>query len=154
VWVDDILRWSVLGVLGFAALLALLGGLVTPVAGRFRDGQRLITLHQIGPWLVGRCEREGGFERYRGWAFFGVVRLSRYEYGAAHLQASGFAPDTAPLVEGERLASFVFRAKPHGLVGMFEGRKVSFTSGPKATKVSAIEKLPPAPRTWLREENP
>lgn len=146
---DETIRWVViLGLVG-GALVVLLGGLLTPVAGNWRDGDRLVTLGQLGPLVWGRCERQGGYELYRGWALFNLVRLDRVGFGTAYLQASGFAPNTVRLVEGQSMARFVFHRRGGALEGTFQGRRFTFVdrTPPKIDTVSLTE---PQPRRWER----
>ncbi|HBU48006.1 MAG TPA: hypothetical protein DEB46_06810, partial [Myxococcales bacterium] len=82
---DDFLRWVLLGGLAGWGVVSFLGGLFTPVGGRWSDGQRRIDLKQFGPFVRGECRREGGREIYTGTAQFGRVRLARRDEGKQHL---------------------------------------------------------------------
>jgi len=145
---DDIVRWVAVGVLSGAFLLGLVGGLLTPVGGVWRDGDRRVTLKQRGPFVQGRCPRPGGGEIYKGWAWFGLVRLRRHEYGRDHLLGIGFGEDAVPLVDGACMGHLRFRRRGDRLEGTFEGRKFSF--GGEPTRVLSVALLTPATRVWER----
>lgn len=142
------IRWVVISAIGGIGLLALLGGLLTPVAGRWRDGRRSIILTQSGPWVRGRCDLDGGGEHYTGLALFGWIRLYRYEYGRNHLLAAGFTDETIPLLTGQAMARFVFRRHGDELRGVFEGRVFTFAYEPP--RILRVARLEPAPRAWQR----
>ena len=146
--VDAVLRHALLLglVLGFAYLL--IGGLLTRVGGRWRDGERLIHLRQFGPFVSGRAVREGGWERYSGTAIWGRVRLRRSDGGLAHLETLGFASEVAPLVEDQVMATFDLRLKGASLDGSFQGRIIRSERRPP--RIISVHSTPAKPRSWTR----
>lgn len=145
---NELIRWLVLvGVLAWG-LARLLGGLLTPVGGEWRDGDRRIRLHQAGPWIWGLSHFSGGEERYRGTAGFGRVRLRRTEHGWDHLHRLGFAETVIPLVEGRVMARFEFRLHGDRLEGTFQGCRYSFSVHPP--RITRVIPLEPTPRKWNR----
>ena len=145
---EEAIRWTVLAILAGSLVIGVVGGLVTPVSGMWRDGDRLILLKQVA-WLVrGTCVREGGHEVYRGTAVFGRVRLKRTAFGLPLLKSMGFAPEFLPLLGGEPLARFDFKLSGAELDGTFEGRKFTFSKTPLA--IRAVLRLPKEVRVWKR----
>lgn len=149
---DQTVRLVVLLCVGGAFLVLLLGSLLTPVGGLWRDGDRSITLRQLGPFVWGRCPRKGGHEEYRGWALFNVVRLERCAFGSAYLRDNGFSAPQQPFVTGQILARFVFRRRPDALVGTFQGRRFTFVERPR-TRVDQVTLMPAEPRAWYRADD-
>lgn len=137
---------------GIILLLLAIGGLATPVAGTWRDGERRITLRQRFFRVRGRCERAGGFEVYRGWALFGHVRLSRADHGAQHLQELGFAPAMAKAVDGSVTAHLSFRLVDDRLHGTFIGLGFRFVGNPP--RIAAAEPQAKSERVWHLLESP
>ena len=79
---DDVLRTALVAAIGLGAFYALIGGLMTRVSGRWRDGDRVITLRQFGPFVSGQATRPGGWERYSGFAAgLGVERFCMVRHG-------------------------------------------------------------------------
>jgi hypothetical protein len=145
---EELLRWIVILVVAASLLSGIIGGLATPIAGTWKDGERLIVLRQLA-WLVrGRCDRVGGHEIYRGTACFGRVRLKRTAFGQAYLKSLGFEPELAVVLGGEPLAVFDFRRHSRALSGSFEGRKFSFAREPAA--ILSVTRLPKEERRWER----
>ena len=145
---EELLRWSVVIVMGAGLLTGIIGGLVTPVGGTWRDGDRLIVVRQLA-WLVrGSSERTGGHEVYRGSAFFGRVRLKRTAFGQTYLKSLGFEPEFVSLLGGEPLARLDFRLHGRTLIGTFEGRKFTFSREPPA--IQSVLRLPKEERRWQR----
>lgn len=145
---DELLRFAVGGALVLGALVFLIGGFLTAVSGRWRDGERLVELNQFGPWIRGRAERPGGYETYAGIASFGTVWLSRRDFGLEHLEKIGFAPITAPVVDGTVTARLKFRAQPTQLAGEFVGLRFEFSESP--VEIVSQARLPPTDRIWTR----
>ena len=146
--IDDVLRTALVVGLGLAAGYALLGGLLTRVSGRWRDGDREITLRQFGPFLSGEALRPGGRERYSGFALWNRVRLRRSDSGVEYLKSLGFAPEIAPLVEHQIMASFDLKLEGGRLAGTFQGRIVRSERRPP--RILSVSLTPPKPRTWTR----
>jgi hypothetical protein len=145
---DEILRYTLISAGLLAVVVAALGGWLTPVSGSWRDGDRLIRLRQVALWVAGRSERRGGYEVYRGWAFFGRVRLRRAAVGKGLLTAMGFDPRTVFLVEGRALAHFDFHLVDDELIGTFEGQRLSFSYTPP--RIEAAVRLAKGERSWQR----
>jgi hypothetical protein len=146
--VEDLLRWTVIATAGAGALTYLIGGLLTPVSGRWRDGDRVIALRQIGPLISGLCIREGGEETYRGLARFGRVTLSRKTRGEPLLVSMGFAAEVTPLLEDCVMATYELKLKGDTLSGTFAGRVVRSHRSPP--RIVAIQRREDEPRTWKR----
>jgi hypothetical protein len=146
---EEALRWIIISLAILIAVVGGLGGLLTRVAGKWRDDDRLIDLHQFGPWVTGKCTRPGGGELYKGLALYGTVRLTRYTWGNQQLVDMGFTPDVIPLLEGRAFANLKFRLDGAELHGQFWGRKFTFEYEPPAIK--AVARIAPAERVWMRE---
>jgi hypothetical protein len=146
--VDEILRIALMVALGLGALYALLGGLMTRIGGRWRDGDRVINLRQFGPFVSGQAPRPGGWERYSGFALWGRVRLRRSDGGLEYLQSLGFAAEVAPLVEDQVMASFDLKLHGALLEGTFQGRIIRSERRPP--KILSVSSTPPKARRWTR----
>ena len=72
------LIWITGGIVGVAWVV---GGFLSPVAGQWRDRDRLVELKQFGPWIWGSCKISGGSQRYLGKIWLGNLLLSRRDYG-------------------------------------------------------------------------
>ena len=121
---------------------------MTPVSGIWEDGDRQIALEQTGPFVRGRCARQGGHETYGGLAIVGRVWLSRRDYGTELLSSMGFSPDRAELVSGLVFGRFAQRLSGNVLTGLFRGTRFTFEGqGPERVQ-TAIDA--PSPRTWRR----
>ncbi len=145
---DDFLRWVLVGGVAGWAFLSFIGGLLTPVGGRWSDGERRIDLKQFGPFLRGECLREGGKEIYTGTANFGRVRLSRRDEGKAHLMALGFAEEVTPLIEGELMGRLDLKLQGKRLTGTFEGRRIA--SGRNPARIISVHRVKKTQRVWTR----
>ncbi len=146
--VDEIVKYVALALVSGSFLIVMIGGFLTAAGGNWRDGERVVTIKQWGPFIQGLCKREGGGEVYKGYALFGIVRLRRYEYGLAHLVSIGFAEDTAPLVDGSCMGTLKLRRRGERLEGTFEGRKFSFADSP--ARVTSVARVAPTERVWER----
>jgi hypothetical protein len=147
---DEPLRWFFLSMAIAVLVVGIIGGMVTRVAGRWRDDDdRVIHLQQLGPWVSGKCKRPGGGEVYKGLALFGHVRLTRYTWGTQQLEALGFAPSVLPLLEGRAFANLAFRLEGAELRGQFWGRR--FTTRLRPPAIERVTLQPPQPRVWVRE---
>lgn len=145
---DAILRFSVLIAAGVGLTTFLLGGFVTPVSGHWRDGDRLVDLHQWGPWLRGLADRPGGREQYRGIASFGRVWLARRDYGHGHLKRLGFVEEAIPVVEGAVTARLRFRLRARRLEGEFIGLRFDFSDPP--VRIVSTAEIAGTERSWER----
>ena len=145
---DDFLRWVLLGGLAGWGVVSFLGGLFTPVGGRWSDGQRRIDLKQFGPFVRGECRREGGREIYTGTAQFGRVRLARRDEGKQHLMALGFAEEVTPLIEGELMGRLDLKLRGRQLMGTFEGRRIA--SGRNPARILSVHRVKKTARIWTR----
>ncbi len=144
---DDIWRMAVLALFGLVAVAWFLGGIFTPVAGRWRDDDGAeITLTQFGPRLRGRAELKGGFQIFRGWALWGHIRLQRADWGIVHLTALGFSAEQAGHIEGRVTGNLEFKRHGGELTGLFFGRKFSFED----ERVRSLPKAQSTPRVWKR----
>ena len=146
---DAVIRWLIFGLLILGALAWFVSGLRTSVAGRWRDGDRLIVLRQWGPWVWGQSERPGGKELYRGRARFGRLRLWRFARGEVLLKEMGFSPEQIPLLRGRALARFDLSLEQGQLKGTFTGHRIRFDT--THAKVESVHALEPSPRSWLRD---
>ena len=126
----------------------IVGGFMTRVSGRWRDGERLIQLQQFGPFVRGQATRDGGWERYSGTAIWGRLRLRRSDGGLAHLERLGFASEVAPLVEDQVMATFDLRVKGASLVGSFQGRVIRSERRPP--RIISVRSTAAKPRVWTR----
>ncbi|MEO1480562.1 MAG: hypothetical protein AAFU77_00540 [Myxococcota bacterium] len=147
---DFLLRMIGMGALGGGIVIFVLGGLFTPIGGIWRDGDRIITLTQLGPWVSGTADRDGGRETYSGYAWFFRVRLARRSHGERHLRLLGFQADAVPVVDGAVTARLRFILRDRRLDGEFSGVRFDFSEPPVRILTSAA--LAPAQRSWTREE--
>ena len=145
---DDVLRTALVAAIALGAFYALIGGLLTRVSGRWRDGDRIITLRQFGPFVSGQATRPGGWERYSGFALWNRVSIRRSDGGREYLESLGFATEVAPLVENQIMASFDLRLQGALLTGTFQGRIVRSERRPP--RIISVSLTPAKPRTWTR----
>lgn len=144
---DDIWRLVILALFAVAGIAWFLGGIFTPVAGRWRDDDGVeITLTQVGPRLRGRAELSGGFQIFRGWALWGRIRLQRADWGIAHLTALGFSAEQAGNIEGRTTGHLELTRQNGELAGVFFGRKFSFEDD----RVRSVPKAQSTSRVWKR----
>lgn len=145
---DDVWRAATWLMLAGVAVLYLLGGFLTRIAGSWRQADgTLLTLHQLGPWVWGESHPPGGQQLYRGQAVFGRIRLFRRDRGHAHLRGLGFSPEQAAVVEGRQTGSLhLRRARGDLLVGTFVGLAFSFDGD----KVAGSRPAEPVPRRLSR----
>lgn len=148
--VDDAWLPIVAGTLVASAFcLGIIGGLMTPVAGAWRDGDRVIYLQQIGPRVNGRAERAGGYETYSGWALFGRLWIARRDYGRQLLMTIGFPEETVEQIRGRVSARLSLRLVGDELAGYFRGTRFTFEGVPQRVVAERPEK--PTLRKWKRE---
>ena len=141
---DELVRNLFWGLLVLSALVGLVGGFLTPIAGSWRDDSRPIRLRQFGPLVWGESTWEEGWQRFWGYAWGGRVLLYRRDYGAAHLVALGFTPEQVPLVMGQVTGHFRLRRQEGALAGHFVGRHFRI----EAERLADPSTAPPSPRRW------
>jgi hypothetical protein len=139
--------WLVLGAV-VALVITWVGGHLTPVAGKWTDGDRLLTLVQRGFLLYGEVERQGGQEIYRGHALFGRVFLKRFVVGGEYLRSLGFPADVLALMSGQVMADYRLRLASEHLRGVFQGRHFSFMHKP--ARIRASKPIEPRPIIFQR----
>lgn len=150
---DNLVRTIVICLLLGWAGLWLVGGMLTRVAGAWRDGARVVVLEQFGPRVWGHTEWQGGRQDYRGWVrFFGRVRLRRRDAGTAHLTSLGFTAAQGPALQGQTMAHLDFVVHADRLEGEFHGRRFSFDADNK--RVREVKIVAADRRVWMREKMP
>ena len=145
---DALLRSAIFIAMGLGALYAIVGGLMTRVGGRWRDGDRIIELRQFGPLISGDASRPGGWERYSGFAIWGRIRLTRRDGGLDYLKSLGFSAEVAPLIDDSVMASFDLRLNGSLLEGTMQGRVIRSERHPP--RIISVGRTPSKPRTWTR----
>jgi len=143
---DLLVRWAVAGSILLGIGTFVLGGLLTPVAGVWGDGDRRIELTQFGPRVRGSCERPGGSESYSGFALFGYLWLSRRDRGQTYLISMGFPAKGVHNVAGMVTARLSLRLRSGALAGTFRGMRFRFNG----EKVASATLTAPAERLWER----
>ena len=144
---DELVRTVVLLAALAAAMAALLGGFVRPVAGRYKDGPHEVVLRQTTIVVVGEAQVEGGRQQFFGLALYGRARLRRYDYGGVHMSMLGFNRQQWPQLEGRAMARYRLRMAADGaLVGQFYGRRFSFLGA----ELQQSSWARPTPRRWER----
>jgi len=144
---EDLLLWLLAGGGGLLLLLAVTGFFV-PAGGTYRDGDRSLTLEQLGPRIWGRGERPGGYETYAGWAYLGRAVIRRRAHGKDLLTSLGFDSAMVSRINGIETARFVMRADSSGLIGTFQGRRFRIEGSLPRLAGSTLD--PPLDRVWLR----
>ena len=143
---DELFRILLLSVAAAAIVIWLAGGFATSVAGSWRDGESLIHLRQWGPWVWGVAVLPDGKQRYRGIAFWGRLRLNRWDSGAQHLKALGFTDEQLPLLGEAKTGHFELHLAGGELHDQFFGRRFTFEN--KTYRNDAV--ADPVPRHWRR----
>jgi len=146
---EDVLRILIFAGIPIAMAAFVIGGFMVNIAGRWRDGDRIIDLNQSGPWVNGHCPRPGGGENYRGIILFGRISLRRTEYGAEHLKNIGFNEEQAQYIKDQATARLRFRLEGDVLRGTFEGRRFRFDQKP--VRIKSVTPVEPTERLWIRE---
>jgi len=146
---DDVVFYLLIFAGALAVLIVVFAGVLTPVAGKWRDGNRVIELRQIAFWVTGRCEHSDGFEDFSGLVFFGRMRLHRSPHGDGLLSRLGYDPRVFDLVEGLPLAYFDFYLTEGDLVGTIERERLRFSYSPP--QIESIVMLDKVDRTWRRD---
>ncbi|MEC9466150.1 MAG: hypothetical protein VX834_10215 [Myxococcota bacterium] len=123
------------------------GGFLVPVAGQWRDRDRIVQLGQLGPWVWGTCQVPGGLQRYRGKVFLGHLTLTRRDFGQGHLLGLGFNDVQAQAVEGQVMVRLTLRMKPSGLHGHLWGTRFQFN--PRTQQVLSMQSTPAEERVWV-----
>ncbi len=140
-----VLIWIAMG-LGAIAFLA--GGFLSPVAGQWRDRDRLVELKQFGPWVWGHYNISGGIQRYRGKIWLGDLILDRRDYGKEHLLQLGFNKVQAKSVEGQVMVRLKLRREGDVLRGHLWGTRFKFN--PQSQRVISVQTTAAEAREWLR----
>ncbi len=140
-----LLIWIAMGLAGFAWLI---GGFLSPVAGQWRDRDRLVQLKQFGPWVWGRCEIPGGTQRYRGKIWLGGLILDRRDYGKQHLLQLGFNKIQAKSVEGQVMVRLKLTREGDVLRGHLWGTRFKFN--PRTQAVLSVQTTTAEGREWVR----
>lgn len=145
--VDEVVRSLVLWSLIAGLLLMLVGGFVRSLAGVWHDGDRRIVVRQYGCIVRADGYVDGGKQVYRGFAMFGLTRLTRYDFGGMHLGSLGFRHEQWPALHGQPMGHFHLRLRGSQLVGTFYGRRFTFVGA----QLSQSRITPGLPRHWDRE---
>lgn len=132
----------------FAGVAWLVGGFLSPVAGQWRDRDKLIELTQFGPWVWGDCKIAGGTQRYRGKIWLGNLLLARRDYGKQHLRQLGFSEVQANSVEGQVMVRLKLKREGNALRGHLWGTRFKFK--PHTQAVMSVERTAAEEREWVR----
>lgn len=91
-----------------------------------------IVLGQLGPFVTGRREINGGHQEFSGLVVGRTVRLNRRDHGVPSLMAVGFPQPIAEKLDGEVMAKLVLRVRKSStqLDGVFIPQKVEFSRQP------------------------
>lgn len=111
-----------------------------------------VELAQLGPWVTGRREVDGGVQEFSGFLIGRTVRLKRRDRGIDFLVQSGFPEAIARQVDGDVSARLVLTLVDGGtrLTGDFIPNKVEFTHQPP--RITSIYALTPVSRSYRRVE--
>ena len=140
-----LLIWIAMGLAGFAWLI---GGFLSPVAGQWRDRDRLVVLKQFGPWVWGQCEIPGGTQRYHGKIWLGRLVLDRRDYGKQHLLQLGFNKIQAKSVGGQVMVRLKLTREGDLLRGHLWGTRFKFN--PRTQAVLSVQTTTAEGREWVR----
>lgn len=143
---NEAVRLSICVLMGLAGLLVPLLGHWPRLSGAWAESERRITLGHWGPLVWGSCVVEGGSERYLGLALAGRLRLRRYDAGRDHLINLGFPAAHVDALAGSCTGSFAFAARGGALEGQFRGSRFRL----EGSRMVAVQRLAPVPRTWRR----
>jgi len=144
---DSSVQQLIWAALALALPLCAVLGHWPPVAGRYGEGDRIITLRHVGPVVWGACRLLNGQERYLGWALLGRLHLRRYDSGPAHLMGRGFPQKQAHALDNVCTGLFALRRGPQGdLSGHFYGRRFQL----QGERMVVVEILAPQSRHWRR----
>ena len=138
-----VLIWIALGIFAVAWLA---GGFLFPVAGRWRDQDRLVEIKQFGPWVWGQCEVPGGVQRYRGKIWMGDLILERCDFGKQYLLRLGFNPVQAKSVEGQVMVRLKLKREGDCLRGHLWGTRFKFN--PQTQAVLSVTRTAAEVREW------
>ena len=133
---------------GIALLVWLAGGFLSSVGGQWRDRDRTIDLVQLGPWVWGTCQINGGTQRYRGKVWLGDLSLTRRDFGRQHLLALGFNEVQAKYVEGQVMVRLSLKLQEGTLRGHLSGTRFQFN--PRTQQVLSVQSTPAEQRSWTR----
>ncbi len=133
---------------GFAGFAWLVGGFLSPVAGQWRDRDRLVELKQFGPWVWGEYNISGGVQRYRGKIWLGGLILERRDYGKQHLLQLGFNKVQAKSVEGQVMVRLKLKREGDVLRGNLWGTRFKFN--PQTQRVISVQTTAAEAREWVQ----
>ena len=134
--------------LGLFAAAWLMGGLLSPVAGHWRDRDRLVDLKQLGPWVWGQCEVPGGVQRYRGKIWMGDLILERRDFGKQYLLRLGFNAVQVKSVEGQVMVRLKLKREGDCLRGHLWGTRFKFN--PQTQAVLSVQRTRAEIREWVK----
>ena len=134
--------------MGLAGVIWLAGGFMSPVAGQWRDRDRLVELKQFGPWVWGHCQITGGRQRYQGKIWLGALVLERRDYGTQHLAQLGFNKIQAKSVEGQVMVRLKLTREGDLLRGHLWGTRFKFN--PRTQAVLSVQTTTAEGREWVR----
>ena len=133
---------------GLAAVAWLAGGFLSPVAGSWRDRDRLVELKQFGPWVWGNCQVPGGTQRYQGKIWLGALILERRDYGKQHLLQLGFNKVQAKSVAGQVMVRLKLKREEQVLRGHLWGTRFKFN--PHTQAVISVQTTTAEDREWVK----
>lgn len=133
---------------GLAVFVWQVGGFLSPVAGQWRDRDKLVELTQFGPWVWGSCKISGGTQRYRGKIWLGNLLLARRDYGKQHLLQLGFNKVQANSVEGQVMVRLKLKREGDVLRGHLWGTRFKFK--PHTQAVMSVKTTAAECREWVR----
>ena len=134
--------------LGLAALAWLVGGFLSPVAGHWRDRDRMVELRQLGPWVWGKCEIPGGVQRYQGKIWLGALILERRDFGKQYLLQLGFNAVQVKSVEGQVMVRLKLHRDGDCLRGNQWGTRFKFN--PRTQAVLSVQPTAAETREWVK----
>ena len=114
---DTLLSITIISVLLAGVVIWSIGGFLTPVAGAWRNDDKLTILFQLGPKVWGYSETGTGKQLYTGFVSFGRLSLVRRDSGKAHLMGLGFSEEQAGLVESQIMMRLKLRYRDNQLRG-------------------------------------
>ena len=155
-------EWAVSGLIVGSVALLLVGfyfrAFITSIRGVwiFRKGPddpyEEVRLAQIGPWVWGRCDVEGGHKEYRGKFDGRRVTLKRRDFGRQSLLEMGFHQDVIDALEAAELARLELTLTPdrRSLEGVYYPQRVEM-SRTKPKKILERSYIEPVARVWRRK---
>lgn len=110
-----------------------------------------IRLSQLGPYVWGSAEVQGGELRYNGWFDGTNLRLRRRDFGRNYLSSLGFPTEVLIDLDGSEMTRFEFVYQPdrRRLEGKQHPQKIEL-SRTKPKRILSRAYLPPTSRVWTR----